>query len=149
MDTRTGQISSGATVIGSDGAKIGEVKDVREDHIVVTGGTLFKHDLYIPIDHVTHTGDGKVTVSIPAGQVDQEGWRYPPTAGFVHEKPAYPDVPDTTMIQASGYGAGRLAAPEVQGAALKDGGIDPGEVPNDDLSANDTPGARDDEDDAR
>lgn len=43
----------------------------------------------------------------------------------------------------------RLAAPEAQGAVLKDGGIDPGEVPNDDLSANDTPGALDDSQDAR
>lgn len=147
---KTAQIEPGWTVVGSDGAKIGEVKDVREDHMVVTSGTLLKHDLYIPIDHVSRTGDGKVEVSIPAGQVDQEGWRYPPTTGFVHEKPAYPDVPDTTMIQASGYGAGRLAAPEVQGALLKDGGIDPGEVPNADVAPDaDTPGAVDDEEDAR
>lgn len=150
MDTRASQIRSGLTVVGSDGAKIGEVKDVREDHIVVTGGTLFKHDLYIPIDHVAQTGDGKVEVSIPADLVDQEGWRYPPNAGYVHEAPAYPDVPDTTMIQASGYGAGRLAAPEVQGAVLQDGGIDPGELPNTDLEPDaNKPGTLDDNEDAR
>jgi len=143
MDRTPTQIEQGWTVVGSDGAKIGEVKDIREDHIVVTGGTLFKHDLYIPIDHITHTGDSKVAISIPANEVDQEGWRYPPNAGYVHEAPAYPAVPDTTMIQAAGYSAGRLSAPEPQGAVLDDGMIDEAEVPNEDLTANDTPGALD------
>jgi len=146
MDTRSAQIRSGLTVVGSDGAKIGDVKEVHEDHIVVTGGTLLKHDLYIPIDHVAHTGDGKVEVSIPADQVDQEGWRYPPNAGYVHQKPAYPEVPETTTIQAAGYSAGRLSAPEPQGAVL-DGGIEPGELPNADIEPDgDEPGALDNED---
>ena len=149
MDTRTGRIERGWSVVGSDGAKIGEVREAREDHIVVTGGTLFKHDLYIPIDHVTRAGDGSVAVSIPSDLVDQEGWRYPPNAGFEHEKPAYPVVPETTTIQAAGYSAGRLSAPEAQGAVLDDGMIGKGEVPNEDLGPNDTPGTLDDAEDAR
>ena len=134
MNERTAQIARGWSVVGSDGARIGEVADTREDHIVVTSGTLFKHDLYIPIDHLAQAGHGTVAVSVPAGEVDGEGWRFPPNAGMeAHESPAYPEVPDTTMIQAAGYSAGRLSAPEPQGAVLDDGTIDPGEVPNADL----------------
>lgn len=134
MNEKTAQIARGWSVVGSDGAKIGDVAETREDHIVVTSGTLFKHDLYIPIDHLAQAGDGSVTVNVPGGQVDQEGWRFPPNAGgFQHEAPAYPEVPDTTMIEAAGYSAGRLSAPEPQGAVLNDGGIDPTEVPNADL----------------
>jgi len=137
MDMSTAQIARGWSVVGSDGAKIGEVEETHEDHIVVSSGTLFKHKLYIPIDHLAESGDGQVAVSIPSGEVDQEGWRYPPNAGFAHEKPAYPTVPETTTIQAAGYSAGRLSAPEPQGAVLDDGLIDPDEVPNEDVGPDD------------
>jgi hypothetical protein len=148
MNERTAQIARGWSVVGSDGAKIGQVKETRDDHIVVTSGTLFKHELFIPIDHLTHSGEGTVAVSVPADKADQEGWRYPPGAGFEHEKPAYPEVPETTTIQAAGYSAGRLSAPEPQGAVLDDGMIDPDEVPGEDLTGNDTPDALDDDEDA-
>lgn len=133
MDMSTAQIARGWSVVGSDGAKIGEVVDTHEDHIVVTSGTLFKHKLYIPIDHLAQAGDGTVAVDMPAGGVDQEGWRFPPNAGYQHKTPAYPEVPETTTMQAAGYSAGRLSAPEPQGALLDDGVIDPGEVPNEDV----------------
>lgn len=134
MDTRNAQIAPGWTVVGSDGAKIGEVSETREDHIVVTGGTLVKHDLYIPVDHLGQASDGTVAVNIPADEVDEEGWRYPPNAGFDHERPAYPEVPSTTIIQGAGYSAGRLAAPEAKGAVLDDGMLEPDEVPNADIT---------------
>ena len=144
MDTRSATIAHGWDVVGSDGEKIGEVKDVKEDHVVVEGGTIFKHDLYIPIDHIEHKGEDKLQLTIPAGDVDQEGWKYPPNAGFDHEAPAYPEVPDTTMIQTAGYSAGRLSAPEPQGAVLDDGMIEPGEVPNEDVGADETPASETD-----
>ncbi|MGI8928523.1 MAG: DUF2171 domain-containing protein [Candidatus Limnocylindrales bacterium] len=137
MDTRSAQIARGWSVVGSDGGKIGEVEETHEDHIVVSRGMLLKHHLYVPIDHVTQAADGKVTVRVAANKVEEEGWRYPPNAGFAHEKPAYPTVPETTTIQAAGYSAGRLSAPEPQGAVLDDGLIDPDEVPNEDVGPDD------------
>jgi hypothetical protein len=144
MDTRAAQVAEGSRVVGSDGGSIGTVKAVREDHLVVSSGTLLKHDLYVPVDHITEVGDDRVAVNVRAGDVDQEGWRYPPNAGFEAENPAYPEVPDTTMIQAAGYSAGRLSAPEPQGAVRDDGMIDPDEVPNEDLG--DAPGTVKDDD---
>jgi hypothetical protein len=144
MDSRRAQIAQGWKVVGSDGGHIGTVKAVREDHIVVTEGTLIKHDLYIPIDHVGTVGDGKVSVKLQGSKADQEGWRFPPGTRYEHEKPAYPEVPQTTTMQAAGYSAGRLSAPEPQGAVRDDGVIDPGEVPNEDLGP-DAPPEKDDD----
>jgi len=150
MDKSTAQIDRGWSVVGSDGAKIGEVVETREDHIVVTSGTLIKHNLYIPIDHLTQAEEGTVAVTIPASGVDQEGWRFPPNASYKRESPAYPEVPETTTIQAAGYSAGRLSAPEPQGAVLDDGLIDPGEVPNEDVGPGDEgPGALEKDEDVR
>lgn len=125
------------------------VEAMHEDYILVKHGTLIKRDLYVPIDQVVSLRDGKVVISVNGDDVDAEGWRYPPNAGFEHEKPAYPEVPETTTIQAAGYSAGRLSAPEPQGAVLDDGMIDPGEVPGEDFAANETPDALDEEDDRR
>lgn len=150
MDMKTAHIEGGWDVVTADGKEIGKVKEVREDHIVVTQGTFIKHDLYIPIDHLASAADGKVSIRVASDEINQEGWRYPPTAGFDHKKPAYPEVPETTTMQAAGYSAGRLSAPEPQGAVLDDGMIEPDEVPGEDLTANDTPDALDDDDeDAR
>lgn len=146
MDNARKTMSEGSKVFGSDGGHVGTIKAVHEDHIVVTEGTLIKHDLYIPIDHVGMDSDGRVTVSVKASEADKEGWRYPPSAGFEHKKPAYPEVPETTTMQAAGYSAGRLSAPEPQGALKDDGMIDQDEVPGEDMSANDTPDALDDND---
>jgi hypothetical protein len=133
MDTRTLQVAQGWTVVDPDGKTVGDVTATREDHIVVSSGTLEKRELYIPIDHLAPAGDGKVKVSVPVDLIEREGWRYPPNAPFKRERPAYPEVPETTTIQAAGYSAGRLSAPEPQGAVLDDQTIDRDEVPAADI----------------
>jgi hypothetical protein len=137
METRTLRAGHGWKVVDPDGKSVGEVKAAREDHIVVESGTLAKNELYIPLDHLSATGDRTVAVNVPAGDIDQQGWQYPPNAGYEHERPVYPDVPETTSIQQAGYSAGRLSAPEPQGAVRDDQTIDPGEVPNEDVGASD------------
>jgi uncharacterized protein DUF2171 len=145
MEGKLQHVHQGSRVVGSDGGSIGTVKEVREDHLVVSAGTLLKHDLFVPIDHIADADDDRVTVSVRAGDVTHEGWRFPPNAGFEAAEPVYPEVPDTTMMQAAGYSAGRLSAPEPQGAVRDDGIIDPGELPNADLGG-DAPGTVRDDD---
>jgi hypothetical protein len=146
MDTRTLQIQKGWKVVDPDGNSVGEVTAMREDHAIVSTGTLSKTELYIPIDHLASAGDQTVAVSVPANLVEQQGWHYPPNAGYGRERPAKPEVPETTTIQVAGYSAGRLSAPEPQGAVRDDQTIDPGEVPNEDLGGDETPGAREESD---
>jgi hypothetical protein len=142
MDAKTMHITAGSAVVDPDGKRVGEVEATREDHLVVRRGTFNKTDLYVPIDHLSLSSDGSVAVSVPADLIDAQGWSYPPNAGFEHERPAYPEVPETTTSQAAGYSAGRLSAPEPQGAVFDDQTIEPGEVPNADIEADEAaPGA--------
>ena len=116
MDSMRTEIAPGARVVSSDGKSVGTVLEVREDHLLVRQGTLLQHDLFIPIDHVT-AADGEARLNVEARDVDREGWRYPPSGGFERREPASPEVPETTTIQAAGYSAGTLSAPEAQGFA--------------------------------
>src|SRR5262245_43890769 len=118
----------GWKVVDPSGKFVGEVEAVHEDHLVVKEGRLIHHSLYIPVDHVGDAADGEVAITIEAGHVDAEGWRYPPNSGFHHVAPAYPDVPETTTMQAAGMSGGQLSAPEFQGA-IHDG-LEAGELPN-------------------
>ena len=61
---------------------------------------------------------------MPAGQADQQGWRFSPSTKFERPTTEMPDVPETTMSQAAGYSAGVLSSPEAQGYV--EGGIDSG-----------------------
>jgi hypothetical protein len=140
------RVEAGWTVVDPDGNFVGTVEQVREDHLIVAQGRVIQHTLYVPIDHLTSAADGQVTVNIPAGQIEAEGWRYPPNAGFSHGEAAYPEVPVTTTQQAAGMSAGTLSAPEIQGAVY-DGKIDPGEVPNTDVGHAVDEEAPDDDDD--
>src|SRR5687768_5354356 len=112
MDTRTSQVEKGWKVVDPDGKSVGKVTATREDHAIVSTGTLSKTELYIPIDHLSAAGDRTDAVSIPADLVEQQGWQYPPNAGYERARPAKPEVPETPTIQAAGYSAGRLSAPE-------------------------------------
>jgi hypothetical protein len=116
MEGMRAAIQHGWTVVGSDGEAVGKVTDVREDLLVVERGMLHKELLYVPIDQVRPSTDhDTVALDIAASDVTEQGWQYPPSAPYDHQVPAYPEVPDTTMIQAAGYSSGSLSAPEAQG----------------------------------
>jgi hypothetical protein len=101
-------IGVGWKVLGDDGAEIGKVKEVHEDHLVVRGGTLFKHDLYVPVTACASIGDETVTLDVASGAVDEAGWRFPPERGLggQHRAPAGEGEPGMTTMTGAGYGAG-------------------------------------------
>lgn len=111
----TDTIRPGAAVVAADGDRIGEVREVREGHIVVDRGLLGGDDLYVPVDALTDTDRDPVRLNLPADEVDSQGWHVRPSSSFEHATPAYPEVPETTTIQTAGYSAGVLSAPEAQG----------------------------------
>lgn len=115
MEGMRAQVQPGWTVVGSDGGKVGQVTSVREDHLVVERGLLNKEHLYVPIDVARGTDDETVALDVAAGDVDAQGWQFPPSSSYERAVPAYPEVPETTTIQAAGYSAGSLSAPEAQG----------------------------------
>jgi len=129
MDDQKKGAQPGWKVIGSKGKFLGVIESVRDDHLVVKGGRILHHTYYIPIDEVAKATDGQVTVKVPAATAAAEGWQFPPNASYRHAKASYPEVPETTTMQAAGMSAGTMSAPEAQGAIL-DGQIDVGEAPN-------------------
>ncbi len=115
MNSMQAQVQPGWAVVGSDGGKVGKVTAVREDHLVVEHGLINKQSLYVPVDAVTGASDDTVTLNLGSAQVAEQGWQVPPSAPHERNLPAYPEVPETTMIQAAGYSSGSLSAPEAQG----------------------------------
>jgi hypothetical protein len=142
----TRQIQPGWPVIDHQNREIGKVKEVREDHLVVPSGLLIKHDLYIPIDEIASVEGGHVTLRSHPGQPDYASWRWPPNASFERPAPIKPEVPETTTMQAAGYSAGRLSAPETQGAVHDSNTSDETALPRADVGPDSAdPGAVDSE----
>jgi HSP20 family protein len=72
------RVQSGMAVVGSDGAQVGTVKEVRDRDFLVD--RPMHRDTYIPESAVREATGSQVVLTIPADQVDQQGWPSPPLA---------------------------------------------------------------------
>ena len=143
---RTREIRPGWPVLDQEGKELGKISEVREDYLLVQAGLLFKHDLYIPIDEIATVADDRVTLRAHAGQIEVKNWRFPPNASYERVAPVAPEVPQTTTMQAAGFSAGRLSAPETQGAVHDSATSDETALPRADIGPDsDDPGALDSE----
>jgi len=59
-----GAIREGAEVFGADGEKVGNVVDVRDDHIVVEKGFFFPSDYYVPLNAVATSDEENVHLNV-------------------------------------------------------------------------------------
>ncbi|MCA1668875.1 MAG: PRC-barrel domain-containing protein [Thermomicrobia bacterium] len=74
-------VTAGQSVVGSDGGRIGIVKDVvvevntgRVGHIVVQEGAIFKKDRKVPVDLIDPTtDDDNVHLKVDKADVDRLG----------------------------------------------------------------------------
>lgn len=90
-------IVPGAEVVGTDGDKIGSVREVFPDYIVVEKGWFFPSDHYIPASAITDANEQTVFLNVSKDEALQQGWEQPPTAatGAVADR-------DTAGVPASG-----------------------------------------------
>lgn len=64
----------GAEVVGSDGEKVGDLKDQRDAELTVSRGGI-KRDLHIPVTNVSEIlGSNLVKLDTPADRVEEVGW---------------------------------------------------------------------------
>lgn len=64
----------GAEVVGSDGEKVGDLKDQRNAELTVSRSGI-KRDLHIPVTSVGEiVGSDVVKLDIPAARVEEVGW---------------------------------------------------------------------------
>jgi hypothetical protein len=73
------QIRVGMEVVGSDGRRIGTVKEVRTSDFLVN--RPMARDIYVPFGAIQTISGNTVTLTIPADQVEQMGWAHPPVFG--------------------------------------------------------------------
>lgn len=64
----------GTQIFGSDGNPAGWVKHVRASDVLVD--RPMERDVYIPKDALRDE-NGRVTVDVPAGEVNHQGWAEP------------------------------------------------------------------------
>ena len=69
-------IDKGTEVVGSDGEKVGKVRDViyGDDGaligFIVEKGWLFKKDMRVPIDLVAETGESEIRLNVPGAEAE-------------------------------------------------------------------------------
>jgi hypothetical protein len=69
------QLHQGMDIVGSDANRIGQVKEVRDqDFLVDRAG---QRDLYVPFDAVRDVMGNQIILTVPASQVDNQGWASP------------------------------------------------------------------------
>ena len=64
---------TGAEVVGSDGEKVGNLKQVGDAAFVVDRGML-RGDVSVPVRHITEvTTDERIVLDVPSDRVDEVG----------------------------------------------------------------------------
>ena len=70
-------IKSGWVVIGNDGHRIGEVREVSQNYILTSTAGL-GGDLFVPATAVANVEEEVVHLSVPQADAASMGWEQPP-----------------------------------------------------------------------
>ena len=71
-------VEVGLDVMGSCGHKIGEVVDVRPDHLVVEKGFLVPEDVYVPKSAIAKADEHHLTLNVSRTDSEHSGWENDP-----------------------------------------------------------------------
>ena len=69
----------GNEVYGCDEHKLGKVKEVHPDYVVVEKGLIFHSDYFIPTSAVNNCDGNRVYLSVTKDEALNRGWDTPPT----------------------------------------------------------------------
>jgi hypothetical protein len=72
------EIDDGWEVVGVDGQKVGVVKDIEPDYVVVGRGLLFTTERFVPVDAISAVEPGRVFLNVTRDEIDNRGWTTPP-----------------------------------------------------------------------
>jgi len=87
---RMADIKPGWIVVGNDGHRIGEVRDVSQNYILTATGGLAS-DLYVPATAVANVEHEVIHLSVPQADAGSMGWEQPPRGD---DAPVTPDDMD-------------------------------------------------------
>ena len=74
---RMADIQPGWTVVGNDGHRIGEVREVSQNYILTSTGGL-AGDLHVPATAVANVDNEVIHLSVPQADAANMGWEQPP-----------------------------------------------------------------------
>ncbi len=79
----TFEVSQDMEVVGSDGARVGVLRDVRPDEAdILVHRPLLQRDVYIPCDAIEGVLDGALVLTLPAAEVAAQDWPQLPLFGL-------------------------------------------------------------------
>lgn len=67
-------VEVGLDVVGSCGHKIGEVVDVRPDHLIVEKGFFVPEDVYVPKSAIAKADEHYLTLNVTREASEHSGW---------------------------------------------------------------------------
>jgi hypothetical protein len=65
--------------VGSDGNNVGDVKEISNNSFLVDRS--MKRDLYVPFAAIRSMSGNRITLSLRADEVDDQGWATPDLMG--------------------------------------------------------------------
>jgi hypothetical protein len=69
-------LKPGWTVVGNDGRRIGEVRDVGQNYLLTSTGLA--GDIYVPASAIGNVEHAVVHLNLPQHDVADMGWEQPP-----------------------------------------------------------------------
>jgi len=84
-------VKEGWHVVGSDGAKVGEIEDVRSNCLVVSRGIFFTTERFVPVTAIRAIEGDCVYLDVTKDQIEASGWDVEPSP--VVELVADPSTP--------------------------------------------------------
>jgi len=74
---RMADLKSGWSVVGNDGQRVGEIREVSQNYVLTSMPGLAS-DLYIPASAIANVEHQVVHLSVPQPDVARMGWDQPP-----------------------------------------------------------------------
>lgn len=69
-------LKPGWTVVGNDGRRVGEVRDVSQNYVLTSTGLA--SDIYVPASAIGNVEHEVVHLTVPQHDVAAMGWEQPP-----------------------------------------------------------------------
>ena len=84
---RMADLKPGWTVVGNDGRRVGEVREVGQNYVLTSTGLA--SDIYVPASAIANVEHEVVHLSVPQRDVSEMGWQQPPRGD---DAPATPEA---------------------------------------------------------
>lgn len=84
---RMTDLKRGWSVVGNDGRRLGTIKDVGQNYVLITPG-----DLYVPASAIANVTDDTVQLNLARSEAAQSGWEQAPRDDDTLETSKEPDL---------------------------------------------------------